>query len=79
MRPDRKNLQDALNRSMPAAQQAELGDMLQEMIEAYNDLATKHNDLVTFFDGLSNGNWNMVPNMIANASLKNVNDRGQQS
>ena len=45
-----KNPQDMLNRSMPIADDIKLGDMLQEMITAHNDLATKHNALLAKLD-----------------------------
>lgn len=35
------NVQDALNRSMPAAKRAKLGDVLNDMIVAHNALLAK--------------------------------------
>jgi len=71
-----KDLQDQLNRSMPIAKDVGLGDTLQELITAYNDLATKHNDFVTTWDGITNGNFNLVPAMLADTTnLKDINDR----
>ncbi|HED34955.1 MAG TPA: hypothetical protein ENJ08_12220 [Gammaproteobacteria bacterium] len=64
-----KDLQDQLNRAMPIAKDIGLGDTLQELISAYNDLATKYNQLVA----LQGGNANLLAD---NTALKNINDRG---
>lgn len=45
--PDR---QTALNKSLPAADQAKLGDILADLISAYNTLATKHNAVCAKLD-----------------------------
>ena len=42
--------QKMLNRSMPAAKQAALGDVLADLIAANNALATKFNALMTKLD-----------------------------
>ncbi len=64
-----KDKQDQLNRAMPIAKDIGLGDTLQELISAYNDLATKYNQLVA----LQGGNANLLAD---NTALKNINDRG---
>lgn len=38
---ERRNLIDELNRCMPAADHAKLGDLLQELITKHNALVTK--------------------------------------
>lgn len=69
------NLQDQLNRSMPIAKNVGLGDTLQELISAYNDLAIKHNTLVSVLDA-ENGDLNLVPDMLTDSPrLKDINDR----
>ncbi len=70
-----KDLQDQLNRSMPIAKNVGLGDTLQELISAYNDLAIKHNTLVSVLDA-ENGELNLVPDMLTDSPrLKDINDR----
>ncbi len=87
MSHNHKNPQDMLNRSMPIADDIKLGDMLQEMLDAYNDLATKHNSLLAKLD-----TDNTAQNAVVTASqldvdyeatlaatsadLKDINQRG---
>ena len=47
-----RNVQDELNRSMPASQDAKLGDQLAAMIAGYNQLRTDHNAMVTKYNAL---------------------------
>jgi hypothetical protein len=44
------NVQDELNRCMPAAAHGKLGDVLNDLLTAYNDLAAKHNALLAKLD-----------------------------
>lgn len=55
------NNQDVLNRSMPAAHQARLGDCINDLITQHNDLVSKYNALLAHLDtanvaGIGNGN-----------------------
>ncbi len=63
-----KNPQDMLNRSMPIADDIKLGDMLQEMLNAYNDLAAKYNSLLAKLDA-----DNTAQNAVVTASQLDVN------
>lgn len=45
-----RNLQDKLNRMNPAASESGLGNVLEEILEAYNDLAGKYNQLLAKLD-----------------------------
>lgn len=48
--PEIWNHQDRLNRQNPASARVKLGDVMQELLTAYNDLATKHNALLAKLD-----------------------------
>lgn len=45
-----RNLQDKLNRCMPIAYDVKLGDLLQGLVTAHNDLETKYNSLLAKLD-----------------------------
>jgi|GEM_PF-5152656 len=45
------NHQDRLNRAMPAANAAHLGDCLYDLINSFNALQTKYNALLAHLDG----------------------------
>lgn len=86
MPANHKNPQDLLNRSMPIADDIKLGDMLQEMITAYNDLSTKYDALLAKLD-VDNAAQNAVvlasqldidyasSLAVTNADLKDINQR----
>ena len=44
------NHQDRLNRQNLASARVKVGDIFQELLTAYNDLATKHNALLAKLD-----------------------------
>lgn len=45
-----KNLRHKLNHMNPTASESALGDLLEQVLEAYNDLAGKYNQLLTKID-----------------------------
>lgn len=56
-----KNVQDELNRSMPAAKDAALGDVLNDLITQHNALVVKYQALLAHLDvanvtGIGNAN-----------------------
>lgn len=72
-----RNLQDELNRCMPIAQSVGLGDLLQEMVTAYNDLATKHNAAMAKLDadaGVTDADYAATLNASTTA-IKDINER----
>jgi hypothetical protein len=72
-----ENKQDILNRSMPAAFKVKLGSTLDEVIAAYNNLATKHNTLLAKLDadtGVADTNYSATQSATSTA-LKALNDR----
>jgi hypothetical protein len=69
--------QDILNRSMPAAFKVQLGSTLDEVITAYNDLATKHNTLLAKLDadaGVTGTDY-VATQSATSTALKTLNDR----
>ena len=72
-----ENKADILNRSMPAAHKVMLGDLLNQIIAAYNDLATKHNALLAKLDadaGVTDTNYTALLSE-ASTALLDLNSR----
>ena len=72
------NVQDELNRCMPAASHAQLGDVLNDLLTGYNDLAAKHNALLAKLDadaGVTDTNYAALESA-AYTSLKTLAQRG---
>ena len=71
------NLQDHLNRSMPIAKDVGLGDLLQELVTAYNDLATQYNALLAKLDsdgGITDTDY-AATLAASDTDLADINDR----
>ena len=69
--------QDHLNRKSPADYDVKMGDMLQEMITAYNNLATQYNALLAKLDadaGVTDTNYAATVSA-ASTDLKDINQR----
>lgn len=72
------NVQDELNRCMPAAAHAKLGDILNDLLTAYNDLAAKYNALLVKLDadaGVTDANYAALESA-SYVSLKTLAQRG---
>jgi len=73
----RVNVQERLNHAMPAMADVQMGDLLQEVLDAYNDLATKYNAVLAKLDadaGVTDTNY-VATGAATNAALKKLNDR----
>jgi hypothetical protein len=72
-----ENKQDILNRSMPAAYKVKLGSTLDEIIAAYNDLATKYNATLAKLDldtGVAGTDYAAL-GAVTSTALKDLNSR----
>ena len=71
------NHQDRLNRQNLASARVKVGDIFQELLTAYNDLATKHNALLAKLDldvGVTDTNY-AATQTATYAALKDLNSR----